>query len=83
MSERKKAHLIKLNDAYNAAIKVVHDNEGKKLSDYKKKIVAEGCFHPFTWERTESDDDGYGRWYTRKVTECSLCGEKLDVKYNH
>jgi hypothetical protein len=43
---------------------------------YARRAVQDYCTHPDN-ERREtrtSDDDGYGRWFTRVGEQCALCG---------
>lgn len=74
-------HLISLQNNYQAALQRVHDNEGKLLLDYQKKIIEEGCFHPQTYKVTEECDNGYGKFWNVEATYCTLCRAILKTDY--
>jgi len=82
MNKRKENYLKKLEEEYKIAIKKAHDKEGRKLQEYKKKIVKDGCFHPER-EKVELDkkcDDGYGRLCKHDYVECNLCKKRWLMK---
>lgn len=83
MNARKQAHIDKLDREYKAALDEVEEKVGKRRTAYLQKIVKEGCFHPtqFVYTINEDIDDGYGRWWTVKVTRCRLCKETLNTTY--
>lgn len=78
MSERKLRHYEKLKKAYYDALSVVEENEGKKFLDYRKKLVDDGCPHFETTTYDTTHDDGYGRWWSTRITKCTMCKKILD-----
>jgi len=55
------------------AISKVRKKHSRKISSIRKKIYDAGCEHHFYTIHTERDDDGYGKWFTRKIKVCSVC----------
>lgn len=83
MSERKATHLERLKARYKEALERVEKKEGERLRNYRKKIVAEGCFHPEKREEIIDTDNGYGRWWKVRVVYCCLCKKSLEVDHNY
>ena len=75
--DRRTAHYQKLRKEYREAISKVHSKEGLRFDNYKAKLVKDGCPHSDTYTFVKDSDDGYGRWWPTKITQCRVCDEVI------
>lgn len=84
MSKQKIEHLKKLELEYEAALERVEENEGKRLQDYRNKIVEEGCWHPneFLIVSIEGIVNPTSTLFTNeqysRTKLCSICGKVIE-----